>query len=448
MSDLTAIILAAGEGTRMKSARPKVLHEIGGRPIIAHVVAAVRDAGATTVAVVVDANSEAVRNAVRAVAPDALFAEQAEQRGTGDAARAARAAWEPAEGNVVVVYGDHPLLTGYNIRAVTEKLDARVDAAILGFEAPDPTGYGRLVVEGERLLAIREHADASEEEREIALCNASALAFRAGVFRDLIEKLSSDNAQKEYYVTDLVELANRAGLNVGYALAHADEVVGVNDRAQLAHAEGLFQRRMRNHAMAEGATLIDPRSAFFSFDTRLARDVTVEPGVVFGPGVTIGEGATIRAHSVLEGATVGPRAVIGPHARLRPGAEIGEGAKVGNFVEVKNAVIGLGAKVNHLSYIGDADIGANANIGAGTITCNYDGFGKYRTVIGEGAFIGSNTALVAPVTVGAGAYVASGSVVTENVDNDDLAIARGRQVNKPGGAKKLRQRLAAARGKA
>lgn len=447
MTDLLAIVLAAGEGTRMKSARPKVLHEIGGLPIIAHVLGAAREAGANGIAVVVGKGQTTVRQAVKAAAPEAMIFEQAARRGTADAAKLARPAWEKAEGNVVVVYGDHPLLQGRNIKAVTEKLDAGVDAAILGFQPKDPTGYGRLITEGDRLLAIREHDDANEDERQIFLCNACALAFRAGVFRDLIEKVADRNAQGEFYITDMVELANAAKLNVGYAVADTDEVVGVNDRAQLAHAEGLFQRRMRHRAMASGVTLIDPKTAYFSWDTKLGEDVTVEPGVFFAPGVTVEAGATIRAHCHLEGAHVGKGAVIGPFARLRPGARIGAGAHIGNYVEVKNSVIGEGVKANHLSYIGDADVGAHTNIGAGTITCNFDGVAKHRTVIGANVFIGSNSALVAPVKIADGAYIASGSVIIEDVGPGDLAIARGRQVNKKGRAKELRDKLGKSKGK-
>lgn len=447
MPELLAIILAAGEGTRMKSARPKVLHEVGGLPIVAHVLRAAADAGATQIAVVVGKGEQEVAAAVRAAAPDAHLFEQSERRGTGHAAQVARAAWEAARGDIVVVYGDHPLLVGANIRAVTDKLDTGIDAAILGFEAPDPTGYGRFIIEDERLIDIREHADATDAERRINICNACALAFRAGVFRDLIGKLTAYNAQSEFYLTDMVRLANQAGLNVGYGLAHADEVVGVNDRAQLAHAEALYQRRKRAEAMGAGVTLIDPDTVWFSHDTAIEPDVEVGPSVRFGPGVSIASGARIRAFCHLEGARVGPGAVVGPLARLRPGAEIAEGAHIGNFVEIKNATIGKGSKANHLAYIGDATLGENVNFGAGAITCNYDGVAKHRTVIGDGVFVGSNAALVAPVTIGAGAYIASGSVITEDVEPDALAFGRARQTDKPGRAAQLRQRATTSKGK-
>jgi bifunctional UDP-N-acetylglucosamine pyrophosphorylase/glucosamine-1-phosphate N-acetyltransferase len=350
----------------------------------------------------------------------------------------ARAVWQDATGYVAVVYGDHPLLRPENFKLVTDRLDAGMDAAILGFIPADPTGYGRFITDGERLLAIREHKDATPEERKIGLCNACVLAFRAEVFRELIDKVSTDNAQGEYYITDLVGLANAAGKKVGYAVAPERDVMGVNDRAQLARAEALFQEVRRDDFMAAGVTLHDPSTVYFSYDTEIGPDVVIEPSVFFGPGVKIEERVTIRAFSHIEGAIVGAGAVIGPFARLRPEAVISAGAHIGNFVEIKKAEIGEGAKVNHLTYIGDASVGAGTNIGAGTITCNYDGINKHRTVIGENAFIGSNSSLVAPVTISDGAYIASGSVITEDVEPDALAFGRARQVNKPGYAKTVR----------
>ena len=443
MTPLLSIILAAGEGTRMRSGLPKVLHQVGGLPIVGHVVSAALGAGATGIAVVTGPGHEAVRNAVAAIAPGATFFEQAERKGTGHAASMARAVFEPAEGYVAVTYGDHPLLRARNFEGVIARMDAGMDVAILGFEPKDPSGYGRLLTDGERLLAIREHKDASDDERRIGLCNACILAFRAEVFRELIDKVTPHNAQGEYYVTDLVELANKAGYKVGYAVAPEEDVLGVNDRAQLARAEALFQETRREDFMKAGVTLKDPASVYFSWDTEIARDVTIEPSVVFGPGVRIDEGATIRAFSHLEGAHVGRGATVGPFARLRPGADLDENAKVGNFVEVKNAKVGKGAKLPHLSYVGDAVVGAKANLGAGTITCNYDGVNKWQTTIEEGAFIGSNSSLVAPVTVGANAYVASGSVITKDVEPDALAFGRARQENKPGYASKIKARAEA-----
>ena len=443
MTELLSIILAAGEGTRMRSAMPKVLHQVGGLPIVSHVVRAAIEAGSSRVAVITGPGHDSVRDAVGELAPDVRFFEQVERRGTAHAATMARELWQDVEGYVAVIYGDHPLLRGDNFAGIIARLDEGWDAAILGFEPADPTGYGRFITEGDRLLAIREHKDATAQEREIGLCNACILAFRADIFRDLIGKVQSNNAQGEFYVTDLVELANRAGYKVGYAIAPERDVMGVNDRAQLARAEALFQDLRRDDFMAAGVTLHDPRTVYFSWDTQIARDVIIEPSVVFGPGVSIGEGAVIHAFSHIEGATIGAGASVGPFARLRPETNLEDGAKVGNFVEIKKARIGRGAKVNHLTYIGDADVGAKANIGAGTVTCNYDGVNKSKTTIGANAFIGSNSSLVAPVTIGEGAYVGSGSVITRNVEPEALALGRGRQENKLGYATKLRARAEA-----
>ena len=443
MAELLSIIVAAGEGKRMHSAMPKVLHAVGGLPIVGHVVRAAMGAGASEVAVVTGPGHEAVREATRKLAPKAQFFEQSERKGTAHAAMMARGAFDTATGYVAVTYGDHPLLRARNFEGVLRRLDEGMDAAILGFEPADPTGYGRFITDGERLLAIREHRDATEAERRIGLCNACILAFRAPVFRELIDKVQPNNSQGEYYLTDLVELANEAGYRVGYAVSPEKEVLGVNDRVQLANAEKLFQDVRRDDFMKAGVTLKDPGSVFFSWDTEIGPDVTIEPNVVMGPGVKIEAGATIKAFSHLEGAHVGPGATVGPFARLRPGADLAEDAKVGNFVEVKNAKVGKGAKLPHLSYVGDAEVGAKANLGAGTITCNYDGVNKARTVIGEGAFIGSNSSLIAPVTIGANAYVGSGSVITRDVEPDALAVGRARQENKPGYAPKLRARAEA-----
>ncbi|MHA6730404.1 bifunctional UDP-N-acetylglucosamine diphosphorylase/glucosamine-1-phosphate N-acetyltransferase GlmU [Devosia sp. A369] len=437
MTELLTIILAAGEGTRMRSALPKVLHPVGGMPIIGHVAQAAREAGSTQIALVTGPQHDSIRKTVTALHPGVAHFEQSIAKGTAHAASMARELFEQAEGYVAVVYGDHPLLRGSNFRAVLDRLDDGLDVAILGFEPKDPTGYGRFITDGDTLLAIREHKDASEAERRIGLCNACILAFRAEVFRDLIDKVEANNSQNEYYLGDLVELANAAGKKVGYGLAPENDVMGVNDRSQLARAECLFQDVRREDFMKAGVTLKDPGSVWFSYDTEIARDVTIEPNVVFGPGVKVEEGAVIHAFSHLEGAHVGPRANVGPFARLRPGANLAEDAKVGNFVEVKKSEIGKGSKVSHLTYIGDATIGAGVNIGAGVITVNYDGYNKHQTIVGDGAFIGSNASLVAPVTVGAGALVASGSVITEDVEADALALGRARQVVKPGRAKSI-----------
>jgi bifunctional UDP-N-acetylglucosamine pyrophosphorylase/glucosamine-1-phosphate N-acetyltransferase len=355
----------------------------------------------------------------------------------------ARPLWQEAEGYVAVIYGDHPLLQARNFRVVLERLDLGMDAAVLGFEPADPTGYGRLITEGDRLLAIREHRDASDEERRIGLCNACILAFRAPVFRELIDRVGTANAQGEYYLTDLVGLANEAGYKVGYGVAPETDVMGVNDRAQLAKAEKQFQDLRREDFLAAGVTMHDPASVYVSWDTEIASDVVLEPNVFLGPGVKIGAGAKVFAFSHIENATLGPGVTVGPFARLRGGAVLEDGVHIGNFVELKNAHLGAGTKAGHLSYLGDAEIGADTNIGAGTITCNYDGVNKSTTTIGERAFIGSNSALVAPVTIGDGAYIASGSVITRNVEADALALGRARQENKPGYAPKLKARAEA-----
>ena len=443
MTELLSIILAAGEGTRMKSTIPKVLHPVGGMPIIGHVARAAREAGSTQIALVTGPRHEAIRKAVSALHPDVAHFEQAEAKGTAHAASMARDLFSKATGYVAVVYGDHPLLRGINFRAVLDRLDAGLDVAILGFEPKDPTGYGRFITDGDTLLAIREHKDATDDERRIRLCNACILAFRAEVFRDLIDKVDNKNVQGEYYLPDLVELANAAGKKVGYGLAPENDVMGVNDRSQLARAEALFQDVRREDAMKAGATLRDPKSVWFSWDTELGHDVTIYPNVVFGPGVKVADNVEIRSFCDIEDAVIGEGASIGPFARIRGGTELGPDVHLGNFVEVKKSKIGAGTKAGHLSYLGDADIGSKTNIGAGTITCNYDGVNKDRTVIGDNVFIGSNAALVAPVTIGDGAYTASGSVITQDVPADALALGRARQENKPGYAPRLRERALA-----
>lgn len=443
MTELLSIILAAGEGTRMRSALPKVLHRVGGLPIIGHVARAAREAGSDRIALVTGPGHQAIRDMVSALDPEVVHFEQAEAKGTAHAASMARALYESASGYIAVVYGDHPLLRGINFRAVLDRLDAGLDVAILGFEPDDPTGYGRFITEGETLLAIREHKDASEEERRIGLCNACILAFRAEVFRDLIDKVDNNNVQGEYYLPDLVELANAAGKKVGYGLAPEIDVMGVNDRSQLARAEKLFQEVRRQDFMKAGVTLRDPDSVWFSWDTQIGRDVTIFPNVVFGPGVKIADNVEIRAFCDIEEAVIGAGASIGPFARIRAGAELGEKVHLGNFVEVKKSRLESGVKAGHLSYLGDAEIGSNTNIGAGTITCNYDGVNKDKTVIGAGAFIGSHSSLVAPVTIGDGAYTATGSVITEDVPKDAVAFARARQQNKPDYAPILKQKALA-----
>ena len=434
------IALAAGEGVRMRSARPKALHEIAGRAMLAHALDALAGAGANAIAVVVGPNRDDVAAEARKWAPGAEVFVQSERKGTAHATLAARAAIARGYDDVLVTYADIPLISAPTLGALRQGLADGAGLVVLGFEPSDPAGYGRLIESEGRLIAIREHKDASPGERGVRRCNAGPMAFAGLQALAMLDAVGCDNAQSEFYLTDLVEIARRRGLVAEARMAPEDEVMGVNDRVQLAAAEAAMQKRLRRRAMIEGATLIAPETLFLSMDTKIGRDVTIEPHVVIGKGVTIEDGAVIHAFSHLEGAHVASFASIGPYARLRPGAEIAERAKVGNFVEIKASTIEAGAKVNHLSYIGDARVGAGANIGAGTITCNYDGFSKYKTDIGAGAFIGSNSALVAPLTIGDGAYVGSGSVVTKNVEPDALAVARGHQMTKPGWAKAFRER--------
>lgn len=433
-----AILLAAGEGTRMKSLRPKVLHEVGGRSLLAHALASLAEAGADAVVVVVGPDRPDVARQAQALLPMVQIAIQSERRGTAHAALAAREALAAGYDDVIVAFADTPLVRPETFRALRSALAEGAGVVALGFEARDPTGYGRLVMRDGGLEAIVEHKDATPEQRAITLCNAGLMALDGRQALAVLDAIGHDNAQSEFYLTDAVAVARARGLATGALTAPESEVQGVNDRIQLASAEAAFQCRKRLAVMAEGATLTAPDTVFFSHDTRIGRDVLIEPHVVFGPGVSVADGAVIHAFSHLEGAEVGPAATVGPYGRLRPGARLAEHAKVGNFVEIKAAEIGPGAKVSHLTYIGDATVGAHANIGAGTITCNYDGFFKYRTTIGAGAFVGSNSSLVAPVTIGEGAIVGSGSVITEDVAADALALGRGRQVAKEGWAKRFR----------
>ncbi|RTL96523.1 bifunctional UDP-N-acetylglucosamine diphosphorylase/glucosamine-1-phosphate N-acetyltransferase GlmU [Ancylobacter aquaticus] len=441
MRQLLVIVLAAGEGTRMRSTLPKVLHAVAGRPMVAHVLDAALAAGAAQIAVVIGPDHDKVAAEVRRVAPQAEVFVQAERRGTAHAVLAARAALERGYDDVVVMYGDTPLVRPDTLAALRVPLAEGAGVAVLGFRPADPTGYGRLVTEGGDLLAIREEKEASAEERAIGLCNAGLMALDGRTALDLLDRVDDSNAKKEFYLTDVVEIARTLGRTAGVCEVAAEDVAGVNSRAQLAEAEAILQQRLRARALEAGVTLVAPETVFLSADTSFGRDVVVEPNVFFGAGVRVEDGATIRAFSHVEGAHVGPGAIVGPFARLRPGAALGQGVHVGNFVEIKASDLAPGVKVNHLSYVGDSSVGANTNIGAGTITCNYDGFRKHRTTIGANAFIGTNSLLVAPVSVGDGAYLATGSVITDDVPADALAIGRARQVNKPGLAARLRARL-------
>lgn len=433
------VILAAGQGTRMRSAKTKVLHEIGGLAMLGHVMNAANALSAPRMAVVI--GDHAPETGEYAASRDAEIGvyTQSPPRGTADAVMQALPIIDDFEGAVLVLYADTPLITPAILKQLAECVHGGASVAVLGFTPDEPGGYGRLKTDQDgRLIAIVEAKDASDEELAIRRCNSGVMAIDAAFLRRRLGDIGNDNAKKEFYLTDIVGLAREEGLNCVTVDADNDEVIGVNSRSELAEAERIFQERYRRRAMEAGVTLLDPATVYFSFDTQIGKDVVVEPGVFFGPGVSIGERAVIKAFSHIEQAAIGADASVGPFARLRPGARVGEDAKVGNFVEIKKATLGPGAKVSHLTYIGDADIGAGANIGAGTITCNYDGYSKHRTVIGEGAFIGSNTALVAPVNIGDGAFIGSGSVITKDVEAGDLAVARGRQAAIKGWAARFR----------
>jgi bifunctional UDP-N-acetylglucosamine pyrophosphorylase/glucosamine-1-phosphate N-acetyltransferase len=445
---LLIVILAAGQGTRMRSSLPKVLHKIGGRSMLGHVIAAAQELGAASTAVVVGPDMEQVRTEAASQLGNVRIFEQSQQRGTADALLAAREALAQHAGDVLVLYGDTPLVTVPTLRRLLARLDAGAQIAVLGFEAADPTGYGRLLTEDGWLVAIREEKDASEAERAIKLCNSGVMAFRLDDLPGTLGRIGNANAKGEYYLTDAVEIARKDGARAAAVDCAETEVMGVNARDQLAAAEAIFQARARAAAMAAGATLIAPETVWFSYDTRIGRDVVIEPNVFFAQGVTVEDEAEIKANCHFERAHIRRGARVGPFARLRPGADLGERVHIGNFVEVKNSVIGTGAKANHLAYVGDGDVGAGANIGAGTIFCNYDGFLKHRTQIGEGAFIGSNTSLVAPVTIGAGAYIGSGSVISKNVSPDALALERASQEERPGWAAKFRAMMQKRKAKA
>lgn len=440
-----AVILAAGESTRMKSSRSKVLHPVAGRPMIAHVVDALAAAGISDIALVLGRDADKVEAAAQNPAVTSSVHIQTERLGTAHAVLAAREAIAKGYDDVLVIFGDTPLVTEAPLTAARAGLVGGADVVVIGFEAADPTGYGRLIVENGELLAIREQKDASEAERAITYCNGGLMAIDGRKALDLIGRIGNANAKGEYYLTDIVEVVRAAGGRAIAVAAPEEELTGCNTRAELAVIERLWQQRRRRQMMLDGVSMIAPETVFLSYDTRIAQDVTIEPNVVFGPGVTVESGAVIHSFSHIEGAHVSADAEIGPYARLRPGAHLGTGAKVGNFCEVKQAEIGAGAKVNHLTYIGDAIIGEKTNIGAGTITCNYDGINKHLTRIGANAFIGSNSSLVAPVSIGDGAYVASGSVITTDVPDDAVAFGRARQENKEGRAVLVRERNQAAK---
>ena len=433
-----AVILAAGEGTRMQSALPKVLHRLAGRSMVAHVLNTAAAAEVEAAVVVVGPGRDDVVAEASGAWPGVEIVVQRDRLGTAHAVLAASEAIGRGYDDVLVLFADVPLVPADTLLAMRDALAGGAGLVALGFGAADPTGYGRLLTAAGELVSIREHKDATEAERAVSLCFAGLMALDGRTALEVLGRIGRDNVQGEYYLTDAVALTRRDGRRCRVLTCSEVDAMGVNDRVQLATAESALQSRLRVRAMRGGATLQAPDTVFLSSDTALGRDVTVEPHVVFGPGVMVEDGAVIHAFSHLEGAHIGPKADVGPYTRLRPGAVLEHGSKVGNFVEVKAARIENGAKVSHLSYIGDASVGAGANIGAGTVTCNYDGYGKFRTEIGAGAFIGSNSALVAPVRIGRGAYVASGSTITDDVPDDALALGRARQTTKDGRGAALR----------
>ncbi|MGD9837232.1 MAG: bifunctional UDP-N-acetylglucosamine diphosphorylase/glucosamine-1-phosphate N-acetyltransferase GlmU [Afipia sp.] len=433
------IVLAAGEGTRMRSSLPKVLHPVAGRPLISHVLAAAPDDMGDTVAVVVGPDHQSVIDEIARVRPGTKTYVQRERLGTAHAVLAAREALEAGADDLLIAFGDTPLIDATTFERMRAALKDGASLAVLGFRAADPTGYGRLLEDNGQLVAIREHADASEAERAVKLCNAGVMAFAGKTALQILDRIGNGNSKGEYYLTDAVAIVRELGLRAVVIETSEDEVRGINTKAQLAEAEQVMQRKLRQAALDAGVTLIAPETVFLSADTAFGKDVTIEPFVVIGAGVSIGDGAVIHSFSNIVGARIGKGASIGPYARLRPGTMLGEGVRIGNFVETKAADLEAGVKVNHLTYIGDTHIGENANIGAGTITCNYDGFDKHRTEIGAGAFVGSNSSLVAPVKIGAGAYVGSGSVISKDVPDDALVVERSPVSLREGWAKRFRE---------
>ena len=437
-SSLT-VVLAAGEGTRMRSAAPKVLHAVAGESLLAHVLAAAPKEAEAALAVVVGPDHAAVAQEAKRARPDVQTFVQHRRLGTAHAVLAAREAIARGADDLLIAFGDTPLISAQTFARLRAPLKNGAALAVLGFRAVDPSGYGRLVVEGDRLVAIREHAEASGAERAIDLCNAGVMAFDGARALEIIEKIGNANSKREYYLTDAVGIVRDLRLEAVVIETSEDEVRGINTKAQLAEAEQVMQTRLRKAALDAGVTMIAPETVYLAADTTFGKDVTIEPFVVIGPGVSIADGAVIHSFSHIVQASIGKQASIGPYARLRPGTSLGEGVRIGNFVETKAAVLDAGVKVNHLSYIGDAHIGANSNVGAGTITCNYDGFGKHRTEIGEGAFVGTNSSLVAPVKIGNRAYIGSGSVITRDVPDDAMAIERAPQTIREGGAARYRE---------
>jgi bifunctional UDP-N-acetylglucosamine pyrophosphorylase/glucosamine-1-phosphate N-acetyltransferase len=433
------IVLAAGEGTRMRSSMAKVLHPLAGQSLLAHVLGAAPQGPGTALAVVVGPDQRGVEEEAKRLRPDAMTYVQGERLGTAHAVLAAREAIARGADDLLVVFGDTPLISTTTLERLRTSLKQGASLAVLGFRAADPTGYGRLVVQQDQLVAIREHADATPAERSITLCNAGVMAFDGRKALEIIEKIGNRNSKAEYYLVDAVAIVRQLGLEAVVIETGEDEVRGINTKTQLAEAEQVMQSRLRKRALEAGVTMIAPDTVYFSADTTFGSNVTIEPFVVIGPGVSIGDGAVIHSFSHIVQASIGNKASVGPYARLRPGTSLGEGARIGNFVETKAAILEAGVKVNHLSYVGDAHVGTGANLGAGTITCNYDGFGKHKTEIGAGAFVGTNSSLVAPVKIGKGAYIGSGSVITRDVPDDAMALERSAQTVREGGASRYRE---------
>lgn len=444
---ISLIILAAGKGSRMQSDLPKVLHSVAGAPLLIHAMKSGAALEPARTVVVTGYGADLVTASAREWSDDVEFAVQTEQAGTGHAVLQARAALRDFDGDAIVLYGDTPFIRSETLQAMIDARSAH-DVVVLGFEPTDPARYGRLVMDGDALRAIVEYKDADAATRAISLCNSGVVCAKADVLFDLLDGVTNDNAAGEYYLTDIIGIANSKGLSAGVVRCDEAETMGINSRAELVVAEAAFQTRARADAIANGVTLQAPDTVYFSHDTYIGADAVVEPNVVFAPGVTVENTALIRAFSHLEGCHVSRGSVVGPYARLRPGAELGENVKIGNFVEVKNAVLDAGAKVNHLSYIGDAHIGERTNIGAGTITCNYDGVFKHKTTIGRDVFVGSNTMFVAPVTLGDESMTATGTIVTRDVPAGDLAVSRVRQENKPGFARRMFAKLKSIKTKA
>ncbi|QUS40069.1 bifunctional UDP-N-acetylglucosamine diphosphorylase/glucosamine-1-phosphate N-acetyltransferase GlmU [Tardiphaga alba] len=444
MNDRTSltIVLAAGEGTRMRSSQPKVLHQVANQSLLAHVLRAAPQGAGSSLAVVVGPDREDVAAEATRARADAATYVQRERLGTAHAVLAAKEAMVKGADDLLVAFGDTPLISAATFERLRAPLRNGAALAVLGFRAADPTGYGRLLVEGGQLVAIREQADATEAERKVDLCNAGVMAFAGKTALEVIEKIGNANSKGEYYLTDAVEIVRGMGLQATVIETDEDEVRGINTKAQLAEAEAIMQARLRKAALDAGVTIVAPDTVHLSADTTFGKDVMIEQFVVIGPGVSIGDGAVIHAFSHIVQAEIGKQVSVGPYARLRPGTSLGDGSRIGNFVETKAAKLEAGVKVNHLTYIGDTQIGAGANIGAGTITCNYDGFNKSKTIIGAGAFVGSNSSLVAPVKIGAGAYIGSGSVITRDVPDDALAVERNDVSVKEGWGQRFRDKNA------